>query len=52
MIPLGEKHLGHILREWVHHYNHGRPHRSRSLSVLGLFVPVKNRKLTLENTDH
>jgi transposase InsO family protein len=35
MIPLGEKHLGHILREWVHHYNHGRPHRS-----LGPGLPV------------
>ena len=24
MIPLGEKHLRTILREWVRHYNHGR----------------------------
>jgi putative transposase len=28
MIPLGEKHLRAILREWVRHYNYGRPHRS------------------------
>jgi transposase InsO family protein len=26
MIPFGEKHLRRILREWVSHYNHGRPH--------------------------
>jgi transposase InsO family protein len=28
MIPLGEKHLGRILAEWVTHYNQGRPHLS------------------------
>jgi putative transposase len=28
MIPLGEKHLGRILAEWVTHYNQGRPHSS------------------------
>jgi putative transposase len=28
MIPLGEKHLGKILAEWVRHYNQGRPHSS------------------------
>jgi transposase InsO family protein len=28
MIPLGEKHLRSIVREWIAHYNHGRPHRS------------------------
>lgn len=28
MIPLGEKHLRRILREWVAHYNYGRPHSS------------------------
>jgi putative transposase len=36
MIPLGEKHLRAILREWVAHYNHGRPHRS-----LGPGIPVR-----------
>jgi hypothetical protein len=28
MVPLGEKHLGKILAEWVRHYNQGRPHSS------------------------
>jgi putative transposase len=28
LIPLGEKHLRRILREWVTHYNQGRPHSS------------------------
>jgi putative transposase len=35
MIPLDQKHLRTILREWVHHYNHGRPHRS-----LGPGLPI------------
>jgi putative transposase len=26
LIPLSESHLRAILRSWVHHYNHGRPH--------------------------
>ena len=28
MIPLSEKHLRTILKEWVAHYNQGRPHAS------------------------
>jgi putative transposase len=28
IIPLGEKHLRKVLREWVTHYNQGRPHLS------------------------
>ena len=28
VIPLNEKHLRRILREWVTHYNRGRPHAS------------------------
>jgi hypothetical protein len=28
LIPLGEGHLERILREWVGHYNRGRPHSS------------------------
>ena len=28
LIPLGEAHLKRILREWVGHYNRGRPHSS------------------------
>ena len=34
MIPISEAHLRSILREWVAHYNGGRPH-----SVLGPGVP-------------
>lgn len=41
MIPLGEKHLRTILREWVRHYNHGRPHRS-----LGPGLPIAATKPT------
>jgi transposase InsO family protein len=28
VIPLNERHLYHILNEWVSHYNEGRPHMS------------------------
>jgi putative transposase len=28
LIPLHEKHLRMLLKEWVQHYNHGRPHLS------------------------
>lgn len=28
LIPLSETHLRSILKEWVAHYNHGRPHRA------------------------
>src|SRR5205807_9642638 len=28
VIPLSEKHLRTIMREWVAHYNQGRPHAS------------------------
>ncbi len=28
LIPLNERHLRRILREWVAHYNKGRPHFS------------------------
>jgi putative transposase len=28
LIPLNERHLRRILKEWVTHYNHGRPHSS------------------------
>jgi len=34
VIPLSERHLRTILREWVAHYNHGRPH-----SGLGPGIP-------------
>jgi putative transposase len=28
LIPLGQRHLKHILNHWVHHYNYGRAHMS------------------------
>jgi putative transposase len=37
MIPLSEKHLRTILRDWIRHYNYGRPHRS-----LGPGLPIAN----------
>jgi putative transposase len=33
MIPLNERHLRQILREWVRHYNRGRPHSSLGPSI-------------------
>ena len=42
MIPFGEKHLRNILREWVRHYNHGRPHRS-----LGPGLPIAGSRPTM-----
>ena len=40
VIPLSEKHLRRILREWVTHYNQGRPHAS-----LGPGIPEPTKKL-------
>ena len=34
LIPLGERHLKRILREYIRHYNRGRPH-----SALGPGIP-------------
>jgi putative transposase len=42
LIPVSERHLRAILTEFVHYYNHDRPHRS-----LGLHAPsltVRSRK--------
>src|SRR2546422_3684592 len=39
VIPLSEKHLRMILKEWVAHYNQGRPHAS-----LGPGVPDPGRR--------
>jgi putative transposase len=39
VIPLSEKHLRRILREWVAHYNRGRPHAS-----LGPGIPELTRE--------
>jgi transposase InsO family protein len=41
LIPLTERHLRRVLREWVSHYNGGRPHRS-----LGPGIPDQGRGLT------
>jgi putative transposase len=55
MIPLGEKHLGKILAEWVRHYNQGRPHASlgpgipESVQMLG---PAQRRNRYLSTGVH
>ncbi|RPH47008.1 MAG: transposase, partial [Lysobacterales bacterium] len=45
MIPLTEPHLRHIVREWVRHYNAGRPHMSLGPGIpqplASLPVPVQ-----------
>jgi len=33
LIPLNEKHLRRTLKEWVDHYNRGRPHSSLGLGI-------------------
>src|SRR5262249_27352305 len=40
MIPFGEKHLRRILRDWIRHYNSGRPHSS-----LGPGLPIPDLEL-------
>lgn len=47
MIPFGEKHLRTILREWITHYNQGRPHCS-----LGPGLPVATSKPTVVSRTH
>ena len=44
LIPLNEKHLRGILREWVTHYNQGRPHSS-----LGPGVPQSESQIPQVN---
>ena len=39
LIPLKEKHLRTMLKEWVQHYNHGRPHMS-----LGPGIPFEAKE--------
>jgi transposase InsO family protein len=43
IIPLGDKHLRRLLREWVRHYNQGRPHSSLGPGIpdaAGLPIPL------------
>jgi transposase InsO family protein len=47
MIPLCEKHLRKILREWVAHYNRGRPHAS-----LGHGIPESVQKPVVRLRKH
>ncbi len=35
LIPMNERHLRSTLREWVTHYNHGRPHSSLGPGIPG-----------------
>ena len=47
VIPLSEKHLRKILREWVTHYNQGRPH-----SALGPGIPADTKAHLRQLTPH
>jgi transposase InsO family protein len=47
VIPLSEKHLRTILREWVAHYNHARPHAS-----MGPGIPDCERRARLHPAIH
>src|SRR5258708_33669842 len=54
MIPLGEKHLGRILAEWVTHYNQGRPHSSLGPGIpehLEMLFPLQPRGKHFSITD-
>ena len=42
MIPMSAAHLREILKEWVKHYNEGRPHRS-----LGPGVPDPPKEVAI-----
>jgi putative transposase len=46
VIPLNERHLHRILREWINHYNEGRPHMS-----LGPDIPQPPRSLPVSLQD-
>jgi transposase InsO family protein len=47
VIPLSEKHLRKTLREWVAHYNQGRPH-----SALGPGIPADAKERLRHLTPH
>jgi putative transposase len=47
LIPMNERHLRSVLKEWMTHYNHGRPHLS-----LGPGIPDPLPGLSLHTTGH
>jgi transposase InsO family protein len=47
VIPLNERHLYGIFKEWMRHYNEGRPHMS-----LGPGIPKPNRTLPTPQQPH
>ena len=46
MIPLSESPLGRILKEWVAHYNQGRPHSGLDLEFLILQWIYRRKKFS------
>jgi transposase InsO family protein len=55
LIPLGEGHLRRILREWVGHYNRGRPQSSLGPGIPELLqakVPAGPHRHKLSNAHH
>jgi putative transposase len=44
MIPLNERHLRRLLREWVRHYNSGRPHSSLGPGIPDEACPSAERR--------
>ena len=40
LIPFSGSHLRRILREWVEHYNHGRPHKYLGPGIPQPLVPI------------
>lgn len=56
MIPLNERHLYRILKEWINHYNEGRPHKSLGPGIpqppLSLPAPLQDQRHRLPTTRH
>ena len=50
MIPMSEAHLRSILREWVTHYNRGRPHSALAPGVPD--PPTKPRRIPKPESRH
>ena len=40
LIPFFEAHLRLILREWIEHYNHGRPHQCLGPGIPQPLLPI------------